>query len=125
MPVRVVVAFVEVQNCVQMQLRVCPSHQRGNQFRRFARIVDVVSQIADAVDNNQAKIFRSVNLVLYDFQAQIGCKLPKCKENKIWRLNFRCQSKSKMRFKTLLQWNLLCSVSTYRIFLFSSGKVAE
>ena len=53
MPSCVIVAFVEVQHSLDMDiLLACPLHQVAHEFSRFCGIVDVEHQISNAINDH-------------------------------------------------------------------------
>ena len=65
MPARVVVSLVQMQHRMDVDAPlVRPLHQLRDEVGRLARAVDVVRQIADAVDNDQSEVVKVVNRLL-------------------------------------------------------------
>lgn len=65
MPARVVIALVQMQHRVDVNApHVRPLHQLRDEVGRLARAVDVVRQIADAVDNDQSEVVEVIDRLL-------------------------------------------------------------
>ena len=75
MPARIVVAFVQVQDGMDMDFAfVRPLHQLRNKVGRFTGTIDVVRQIADAVDHDQSEAVDFIDSVLDLLQPVFGRK---------------------------------------------------
>ena len=73
MPPGIVVAFVQVQHRMDVQLVVArPPHQFVDDVERLARTVDVVDQVADAVDDDQSDVLLLVQRPADDVPALVG-----------------------------------------------------
>ena len=73
MPARVVVALVQMQHCMDVDAPlVRPLHQLRDKVGRLAGAVDVVRQIADAVDNDQSEVVEVVDRLLNLSQPLFG-----------------------------------------------------
>ena len=94
MSARIVVAFVQMQHRVDMDAPlVRPLHQLRDEIGRFAGAVDVVRQIADAVDNNQSEVAEVIYGLFYFTQPLFGGIAAQTQELQQRRMHIRRQSR--------------------------------
>ena len=94
MPTRVVVALVQMQHRMNVDAPlVRPLHQLRDEVGRLAGAVDVVRQIADAVDNDQSEVVEVVDCLLDLPQPLFGGITAQAQELQQWRMHIGRQSR--------------------------------
>lgn len=94
MPARVVVALVQMQHRMDVDAPlVRPLHQLRDEVGRLAGAVDVVRQIADAVDNDQSEVVEVVDCLLDLPQPLFGGITAQAQELQQWRMHIGRQSR--------------------------------
>ena len=94
MPARIVVALIQVQDGMDMDFTlVRPLHQLRNKVGRFAGAVDVVHQIADAVDHDQSEVVDFIDSLLDLLQPIFGCITTQAQELQQRRMRIGGQSR--------------------------------
>ena len=94
MSARIVVALVQMQHRMDVDAPlVRPLHQFRDEVGRLARTVDVVRQIADAVDNDQSEVVEVINSLLDLPKPLFGGIAAQAQELQQWRMCIGRQSR--------------------------------